>query len=450
MKRCPYCGATCRPTREHLIPDWHSQTVGREGWETFNARSPTRHLKGDMEIKDVCGSCNNGVLSQLDSYGKDLFLAFLQEPAYRGESTNFEYDQSLLMRWLLKLCFNSARVHNADTTILQEYAKYVLGLEQIPGDVAVFAHLISPTDYSMQPPTAARRVISSPDHVERPEWFRLTQFRSDIQNLSDVVQRQVYIDSYCFSLFVPDPARPEHSDESRTLQQKFLDYMPNAVLLEESGTVTLRAGEIHQLEVGVGTIANYPARFEGQVPSGSDDFSDGLKRMIDGDLERILIMVSRDEIEEMDVQPTIDRLHDLVLTRETAMAAMQRVALLVHGWDDEPQELWEVQQVRAWINRLFEECPHLLFLISPGTTTLEMIAACYCRSQDSPDGKLQFDPERMKKFFDSAFGGLNEVTQRYAISIEHNKKISEHLTAVFASFLPPDNRGTVDAMRKGD
>ena len=55
MKPCPYCGKSCKPTREHLIPDWYSHVGSQEGHEIFNARRPTKHLRGDVEIKDVCG-----------------------------------------------------------------------------------------------------------------------------------------------------------------------------------------------------------------------------------------------------------------------------------------------------------------------------------------------------------------------------------------------------------
>jgi hypothetical protein len=403
---------------------------------------------GDFEIKDVCSSCNNGVLSELDAYGKSLFLQFFREPAYRGETFEFRYDHSLLVRWLLKLCFNSARVHNADTYILKKYARYISRLEPMPGDVVVYVHLICPTDVSTLPLMAAQRIIGNPDYIERPEWFRLTQFRPDVQYLTELVQRQVYIDSYCFTLFVPDPSRPEHADASTHIQPKFLEYMPSAVPLPESGVVTLRAGYIHLDDVGVEMVANYPARFAGLVPSGSEEISHTLKKLIDGDAGGLVIQISREEIEEGNISPTVRLVHELVLTRESTLAVMQGVALLIHGWDDEPIALWNVPQVREWIIRLFEECPHLIFLISPGSTSLEMIAACYCRSDDSTDGQLYFDPARVKKFCDTGFEGLNGVTQRHAISVEHNRRICEHVAAVLDSFLPPAERGFLDAMRE--
>ena len=383
------------------------------------------------------GGCNNGVLSKLDAYGRTLYDNFFQRPAYRGETTDFACDYALLVRWLLKLCFNSARVHDADTTILQKYAGFILGEMPMPGDVAIYVQLVSPTDLSTGIPTASQRIIGDPDSIGRPEWFRITQIRADVESLTDVVQRQIYIDSYCFTIFVCDPSHSKHLAESKHVQAKFLEYMPSATLLPESGFASLRAGAIHEFEAGADLITNYPTRYLGQAPSGSESFSDSLKQLIDGDAESAIILISRNEIEVGDVCPTVDRLHDMVLTRESALATMQRIALLIHGYDDEPKALWDFPEVREWVIRMFEECPHYFFLARPGSTSLEMVAACYCREDRSTGGKLFFDPERVKAFLELGFDGLNEVTQRLAISVEHNKRISEYAFAVLDSFIPP-------------
>ena len=64
---------------------------------------------GQPTIKDVCPKCNNDVLSKLDSYGLELYKRCFYRIADAGESVTFDYDYERLLRWILKLNFNSAR-----------------------------------------------------------------------------------------------------------------------------------------------------------------------------------------------------------------------------------------------------------------------------------------------------------------------------------------------------
>jgi hypothetical protein len=52
VQECVYCGRVCQQTREHVIPDWYNDTPGEA--ETFSARAPLTHLKGDLIVRDVC------------------------------------------------------------------------------------------------------------------------------------------------------------------------------------------------------------------------------------------------------------------------------------------------------------------------------------------------------------------------------------------------------------
>jgi hypothetical protein len=434
MIPCPYCANLCKPTREHVIPEWYTTAVGKEDLETFNALRPTKHLKGDLEIKDVCEICNNGVLSDLDAYGKELYLRYWERSAYRNETIEFEYDYQRLVRWLLKLCFNSARAHNADVTILSKYARYILGLESEPAPIVVYINLVVPTDGSTDPPTAAYRIFGSPNYIIEPLWFRLVQMRPDATLYSDVVQRQVYINSFCFSLFICDPGRERHESEVETLQASLLKITPSAVPLSPSGRVILTGGSVHTADTYIGLIANYPARYLGGPYSEYDDFAAGMSELIDGKIQAIGYEVSRQEIETGNITFAANRLRELVATKESAIAAMERVAIAVDGYNDDSREVWDISEARNWVIRLFRECPFIAFLAIPSSNTLELLAICYCKEDEA----LMFQPSKVKEFIELSFGALNELTQRYAISIEINKRITHHVFSVFQKLtLPP-------------
>jgi hypothetical protein len=186
---CAYCGKPCQPTGEHVIPRWYNDTPGEA--ETFSARAPLTHVKGDLIVRDVCTACNNGVLSSLDGYGKELYERYFATPVYAGETATFDYDGDRLLRWLLKLSYNSARAQNADVRVLREYSTTMLGEVARP----------------------ARRDERGQPHVEEPLWFRIGQFRLPSFPALALIQRTVLINSFAFTLLIPGQTRsgPVHS-----------------------------------------------------------------------------------------------------------------------------------------------------------------------------------------------------------------------------------------------
>ncbi len=112
------------------------------------------------------------MLSSLDSYGKELYERYFAAPVYAGETVSFEYDGEQLLRWLLKLSYNSARAQNADVLVLREYRKVMLG-ESPPTDrIRCWLHLVSATCFdasvSARP---ARRDEHGQSNVDEPLWF---------------------------------------------------------------------------------------------------------------------------------------------------------------------------------------------------------------------------------------------------------------------------------------
>lgn len=70
-KQCAYCGKVGPFTREHIYPDFLTdssiQTI-----LGYN-ESADKVTRGERLIKDVCVTCNNGPLADLDGYGKQYF-----------------------------------------------------------------------------------------------------------------------------------------------------------------------------------------------------------------------------------------------------------------------------------------------------------------------------------------------------------------------------------------
>jgi hypothetical protein len=132
MRVCAYCSQKGKLTREELFP---KSLVHRTPSYRANIdhTRPDKPLEAVPIVRDVCAQCNNVRLGALDSYaaklGDKYFNVFLEKPL----NVEFECDTERLLRWLLKLLFNSVRVSGLTTDAYAGLCPFILGRESDPG-----------------------------------------------------------------------------------------------------------------------------------------------------------------------------------------------------------------------------------------------------------------------------------------------------------------------------
>ena len=148
MSVCAYCRQDRFLTREHVIPafiyDFQKKMEQSViGWNEVAQRM----VGGEGKVKDVCADCNNRVLGELDAYGKQMLTnSGLLVQNYTKRDLTLQYDYSLLLRWLLKVSFNSSRTDGAHSPLFEKYVPFMRGLELSPSrnQVAVLLYLARP------------------------------------------------------------------------------------------------------------------------------------------------------------------------------------------------------------------------------------------------------------------------------------------------------------------
>lgn len=131
---CQYCGEKLKLTREHIIPAFiykKQKELGESftGWNEYAYKV----IGGEAKIADVCADCNNVILSELDDCACRLLeKSGLFVENFKQANLAIEYDYNLLLRWLLKVSFNSARASKAQEKVFHEYLDFILGRSSAP------------------------------------------------------------------------------------------------------------------------------------------------------------------------------------------------------------------------------------------------------------------------------------------------------------------------------
>lgn len=167
-----------------------------------------------------------------------------------------------------------------------------------------------------------------------------------------------------------------------------------------------------------------------------------LKWAVDSMLRRhqlIWLMVDRRDIERLDVS-FYKRLFDrFVKNRSLRMDLRGKVMFTVYGYDDDPRELWEIPEVRAWMAIAEPEIKYWLWFMSldPKVDSMRLLQYCVSlvhRKNVKPeigDLALHIDVKDRRMFLDRHFGWLNELCAQFSIP----EKINREVSARFGQYL---------------
>lgn len=214
---CAYCKKPATPTKEHLWPAALHRRLYSANNQTHNSfwlARLRRDIPAEPQIRDVCAHCNNVVLSELDSYICNLFDSTLINIVERNQEVTFEHDYHLLKRWLLKMSYNSSRIHNSlDREALECLLPYILGEDERLGrSVQLFVQLVYPEE--MDEHELDESSTSSGRRLFEPSMHRVGHMFFRAHGIGEKVLRAVHLRSYSFFLayWPPDGGRAEQDD----------------------------------------------------------------------------------------------------------------------------------------------------------------------------------------------------------------------------------------------
>lgn len=231
-RKCAYCGCSESLSREHIFPGSIIKRVGAT-LLTINDKSDTA-FKSDLVVKDVCETCNNGILSDLDRKFCALFDEYMRSAIQPGQGAELEYEYHALLRFLLKVTYNSARASSDGvkaTSTLKKFVPYILGNIGAAPDVMLRLQIV----------TSAKKFNTVTQEVEgliEANLLRSCKISYDGPQKSNFIIRLVAFNSFWFYLILP--TKKVNRSKKKALVAGFKDLgvqpgvpiLPNQTLLE--------------------------------------------------------------------------------------------------------------------------------------------------------------------------------------------------------------------------
>jgi hypothetical protein len=142
------------------------------------------------------------------------------------------------------------------------------------------------------------------------------------------------------------------------------------------------------------------------------------------------VMVSRDEVERQDIEPSLCVLRQLTASPALARRFFERVDIAFHGYDDTTQELFEIPPVRDFVHRLDEEFPFWLFFLSKQYLGLQCLLFCLLPPFLTDEGRSRLFPGRIEQLLTRRWvPAMNLVCEYVKFSEEQTEQLTDRVMA---------------------
>lgn len=149
------------------------------------------------------------------------------------------------------------------------------------------------------------------------------------------------------------------------------------------------------------------------------------------DSDAVISVIPREAVLAGDTEQTLIGLSVFVRSKSLAPQVQGHLRLAFEGFDDDHREVWEIPEVRLFMERIDAVFPYWFFLADLSSPTLQLIASCLCRVTEVAPGFTLFDSNDLAQFMARQFDGMNQLWAEHKLSDERNEVVSDAILAVF-------------------
>lgn len=154
------------------------------------------------------------------------------------------------------------------------------------------------------------------------------------------------------------------------------------------------------------------------------------QRLRPGISEPVFLMFSRRQVETSDIDEPLQFLRGLTANPRAALEYCGRISLIVDGYNDDPREIFEVPEVRAFIKNIDQLWPYWFFFLSQADDSIKMLESCLCDTIEVIPGVASIDLEQMERSLARHFGAMNRFCEALNVPEEKIEEISEGIISL--------------------
>jgi hypothetical protein len=148
-------------------------------------------------------------------------------------------------------------------------------------------------------------------------------------------------------------------------------------------------------------------------------------------VDSLQVVVDRADVESGNVEPILTVLRHLLVSPETVRAFMDRVHLTFAGYDEDPRELHQIQDVRAYVSKLDEHFPFWFYFINLYDDMLLVIQLILCGYTIDEQKGYVIDTVDLGNFLAKHYTALNWLIEKCGLGEELIERRSKRIDDFF-------------------
>lgn len=142
-------------------------------------------------------------------------------------------------------------------------------------------------------------------------------------------------------------------------------------------------------------------------------------------------MFSRRQVETGGLAESLQFLRRLTADRHTAIDFCGRISLVVDDYNDDPRELFEIPEVRAYIMRLDQAWPNWFFFLSQIDESIKFLESCLCETIEVVPGVTSIDLGQLERSLARHCTAMHRVRKELDLPEEICEEVAEDIIGMF-------------------
>jgi hypothetical protein len=104
---------------------------------------------------------------------------------------------------------------------------------------------------------------------------------------------------------------------------------------------------------------------------------------------------------------------------------------VVDGYNDDPRELFEVPEVRAYIKRLDQAWPYWFFFLSQADESIKLLESCLCDTIEVVPGVTSIDLDQLERSLARHFTAMHRLREELDLPEDACEEVAEGIIGMF-------------------
>lgn len=188
----------------------------------------------------------------------------------------------------------------------------------------------------------------------------------------------------------------------------------------------------------INDLAGYPQDYVDEA-----GFQWAINALLKSEAHPIMYMVGREDVDTGDFNKIDSFFKRLLISREMVQSCKGKIWLSIHGYDDDPRELYEIPEVCKWVKTAEAIVKFWFYFLDPEYRNSGLQLLMSCSSDVKKLGivngryRVTMNPKLRAEYLVRNYGWLNELCETFDISDEVNLEICTKVLTCLEIADPP-------------